>query len=156
MASRNAVLPVNARINRVQDLKRFTPFAITVLRVVTALLFMQRGLQKLLLFPVPSHGTPDPGSIVWLAGLIEAGGGAFIAAGLFTRLSAFVASGEMAVAYWTVHAPVSFFPVVNDGDLAILFCFVFAFLAISGPGEWSIDGLMHGRVERGSGQPATE
>jgi len=107
---------------------------------MAALLFMQHGLQKLLLFPTPSeHGTPGPWTLVWFGGCIEAAGGALLAAGLFTREVAFVAAGEMAVAYWAVHAPVNFYPVVNEGDLAILFCFVFLLFVFAGPGAWSLD-----------------
>jgi uncharacterized membrane protein YphA (DoxX/SURF4 family) len=74
-----------------------------------------------------------PWTIVWFAGWIEAAGGALLAAGLFTRAVAFVASGEMAAAYWIVHAPVSFYPVVNEGDLAVLFCFVFLLFVFRRP-----------------------
>ena len=107
---------------------------------MAAPLFMQHGLQKPLSFPPPSEaGTPGPWTLVWYGGWIEAAGGALLAAGLFTRVVAFVAAGEMAVAYWVVHAPVSFYPVVNDGDLAILFCFVFLLFVFAGPGSWSLD-----------------
>ncbi|MYM26295.1 DoxX family membrane protein [Duganella sp. FT135W] len=127
-------------------LERYTPQALAVLRIVTALLFMQHGLQKLLLFPTPSeHGTPAAWTLVWYGGWIEAAGGALIAAGLFTRAIAFVASGEMAVGYFMVHAPVSIYPVLNHGDLAVLFCFVFLFFVFSGPGAWSLDGLLSKR-----------
>ena len=126
--------------------ERFTPYMLSALRVMVALLFMQHGLQKLFLFPMPSpEGTPGLWTITWFAGLIEAAGGTLLAIGLLTRPVAFVAAGQLAVAYWLVHAPVSFFPVVNDGDLAILFCFVFLLLVFTGPGVWSIDGLLRKR-----------
>lgn len=132
-----------------KNLERFTPHALAVLRVVLALLFMQHGLQKLLLFPAPSpHGTPGPWTIAWFAGWIEAVGGALVAVGLLTRAVAFVAAGEMAVAYWAVHAPVSFFPVLNEGDLPVLFCFVFLLFVFTGPGAWSLDGLLARRPAR--------
>jgi putative oxidoreductase len=125
------------------NLERFTPYALFALRVMSGLLFMQHGLQKLLLFPSASeHGTPEIWTLVWFGGLIEAGGGALLAAGLFTRAVAFVAAGEMAVGYWMVHAPKSFYPVINHGDLAILFCFVFLLFVFTGPGVWSIDNLL--------------
>ena len=130
-----------------KTLDRFTPYAISVLRVIAALLFMQHGLQKLLMFPAASsEGTPGPWTLVWFAGWIEAAGGALLAAGLFTRVVAFVAAGEMAVAYWMVHAPVSFYPVVNEGDLAILFCFVFLLFVFAGSGPWSLDRLLKKRA----------
>ena len=94
-------------------------------------------------FPAPSeHGTPEPWTLVWFGGTIEAAGRALLAVGLFTRAVAFVTSGEMAVAYWMVHAPTSFYPVVNHGDLAILFCLVFLLFVFVGPGVWSLDGLL--------------
>jgi len=133
------------------DLERFTPYALGALRVMAALLFMQHGLQKLLLFPVPSdHGTPGPWTLVWFGGWIEAAGGALIAAGLFTREAAFIASGEMAVGYWMVHAPVSFYPVANHGDLTILFCFVFLLLVFAGPGALSVDRFLEMRKQQAS------
>ena len=82
-----------------EALNRFTPYALAVLRIIAALLFMQHGLQKLLSFPSPSeHGTPEVWTLGWFAGWIEAAGGALLAAGLLTRVVAFVAAGEMAVA----------------------------------------------------------
>jgi putative oxidoreductase len=80
-------------------------------------------------------------SLGWWAGLLELILGAFIIVGLFTRMAAFVASGEMAVAYWLAHAPQNVFPVNNGGDAAILYCFVFLLLVFTGPGKWSIDGM---------------
>jgi putative oxidoreductase len=134
-----------------KNLERFTPYALSVLRIMAALLFMQHGLQKLLLFPTPSEaGTPGPWTLVWFGGWIEAAGGALLAAGLFTRAVAFVAAGEMAVAYWVVHAPVSFYPVVSEGDLAILFCFVFLLFVFAGPGAWSLDRLLAKRTAKSS------
>ena len=131
-----------------KNLERFTPYALCALRVIAALLFMQHGLQKLLLFPTASEaGTPGPWTLVWFGGWIEAAGGALLAAGLFTRVVAFVAAGEMAVAYWVVHAPKSFYPVVNGGDLAILFCFVFLLFVFAGPGAWNLDRLLEKQVK---------
>jgi putative oxidoreductase len=126
-----------------KKLEHFTPYALAILRIIAALLFMQHGLQKLLLFPVPSeHGTPEPWTLVWFGGWIEAAGGALLAVGLFTRAVAFVTAGEMAVAYWMVHAPASFYPVLNHGEPAILFCFVFLLFVFANPGAWSLDGWL--------------
>src|SRR5450631_846395 len=137
-------------------LERFTPYALAVLRIIAALLFMQHGSQKLFSFPSPSAtGTPEVWTLGWFAGWIEVAGGALLAAGLFTRAVAFVAAGEMAVAYWMVHAPASFYPVVNGGDLAVMFCFVFLLFVFAGPGAWSLDGLLTKRVPK-SAQLSTD
>jgi putative oxidoreductase len=98
------------------------------------------GSQKLLGFP-PTDTPPPLLSLSWIAGAFELVGGALLAVGLFTRPVAVVLSGEMAFAYWLAHAPRSFFPVLNDGDAAILYCFVFLYLAFAGAGPWSIDTL---------------
>ena len=124
-------------------LHRFTPYGLAALRIIAALLFMQHGMQKLWLFPAPcEHGTPEPWTLVWFGGWIETAGGLLVAVGLFTRLAAFVTAGEMAVAYLMVHAPAGFYPVINHGELAILFCFVFLLLVFAGAGAWSLDGLL--------------
>ena len=81
-------------------------------------------------------------SIFGIGGVIELVGGALIALGLFTRIAAFIASGEMAVAYWMFHAPDSIYPIVNGGDAAILYCFVFLYIAVAGPGSFSLDGAL--------------
>jgi putative oxidoreductase len=118
----------------------WAPRALAVLRIMTALLFMQHGTQKILGFP-PSDMETAILSLAGIAGLLELFGGLLVLIGLFTRPVAFVLSGEMAVAYWMVHAPQSFFPIVNGGDSAVLYCFVFLYLVFAGPGAWSIDGL---------------
>jgi len=121
----------------------WSPRVLSVVRVVTALLFMQHGLMKLAHFPVAQPGVPDPLPVILIvAGVIEIVGGALIALGLFTRIAAFIVSGEMAAAYFMAHAPASFWPGVNHGDLAILFCFVFLYLAFAGPGAWSLDAIL--------------
>jgi putative oxidoreductase len=127
----------------------WSPRILSVVRIITALLFMQHGLMKLAHFPVAQPGVPDPLPVILIAaGAIEIVGGALIALGLFTRIVAFIVSGEMAVAYFMGHAPASFWPGVNHGDLAILFCFVFLYLAFAGPGAWSLDAILpkSGRV----------
>jgi putative oxidoreductase len=124
-----------------KHLSQWTPYALGVLRIVVGLLFLEHGMQKLLGFPAGERAFAEAFSLSWWAGLIELVTGTLIALGLFTRLAAFIASGEMAFAYWMAHAPQNFFPVNNMGDAAILYCFVFLFLVFAGPGRWSLDGL---------------
>ena len=119
-------------------LSTFAPQALAILRIVTALLFIEHGTQKLLGFP-ESQFSPAFGSLMWFAGLIEIVGGVLVLLGLFARPAAFVLSGQMAVAYWMAHAPQSPFPVLNGGDASILFCFVFLYVFVAGPGTWSLD-----------------
>ena len=121
----------------------WAPRVLSLLRIMAALLFLQHGLQKLAGFPPMAGGAgPAAFTLLWFAGVIELVGGVLVLLGLFTRPAAFVMSGEMAVAYFLFHAPRNFFPAINGGDAAILFCFVFLYLAAAGPGPWSID---HGR-----------
>lgn len=122
-------------------LARYEPQLLAVLRIVTGLLFLEHGTQKFLSFPPGEYAGmgwsfDNPGAF---AGIIELVCGLLVALGLFTRPAAFLASGTMAVAYWLAHAPQNFFPVNNMGDAAILYCFVFLYLAAAGPGAWSID-----------------
>ena len=113
-----------------------------ILRIVVALLFMEHGLAKLVHFPVPQPGAPSQlPPLLLAAAIIEIVAGGLITLGLFTRLAAFIAAGEMAIAYFLQHAPKSFWPIVNGGEGAILFCFVFLYLAAAGPGAWSVDGM---------------
>lgn len=122
------------------DLDRWSPYALGLLRIVVALIFLEHGTQKLLGFPPSPNPGPALFSLPWTSGLIELVAGLLLLLGLFTRPAAFIASGEMAVAYWMVHAPRSPFPVLNGGDAAILYCFVFLYLVFAGAGAWSIDG----------------
>jgi len=124
----------------------WAPRVLSILRIVAALLFFEHGTTKLLGFP-PSEHSPEVLSLSWIAGAMELVGGAFLILGLFTRPVAFILAGEMAFAYWMAHAPQSPFPVVNGGDSAILFCFVFLYLAFAGGGPWSLDALL-GREAR--------
>ena len=123
------------------SLNRFAPLALGALRIMSALLFMAHGTQKLLGFPAPpaSGNLPAAFTMSWTAGVLELVGGALLALGLFTRPVAFVLSGLMAFAYFIAHAPRNFYPVLNGGDAAILFCFVFLYLVFAGPGALAID-----------------
>ncbi len=126
-------------------LSRWQPQLHAVLRIVTGLLFMEHGTQKFLSFP-PGEAAGMGlalNSLGAYAGIIELLCGFLVAIGLFTRPAAFLASGTMAVAYWYAHAPQNFFPVNNKGDAAILYCFVFLYLAAAGPGPWSVDGARY-------------
>jgi putative oxidoreductase len=121
---------------------RFSPPLLSVLRIMTALLLLQHGLMKLVHFPGPQPGVTDPLTPLLLAAaVIEVIGGGLVALGLFTRIFAFVLSGEMAVAYFIGHFPRGFWPGLNGGDPAVLFCFVFLYLAAAGGGPWSVDAL---------------
>ena len=118
---------------------RFAPEALSLLRIVAALIFLLHGSSKLIGFPPSPMPLPPVGSFMWIGGLLELIGGLLLLIGLFSRPVAFLLSGEMAVAYWMFHAPKSTFPSVNGGDAAILFCFVFLLIAAAGPGPWSLD-----------------
>ncbi len=121
---------------------RWSSRLLSVLRIVTAFLFMQHGAQKLFGFLSPEHAVLPPlMSLLGLAGVLEFFGGLFILLGLFTRPVAFILSGEMAAAYFLVHAPKGFWPLRNGGDLAVVLCFVFLYLALAGGGAWSGDRL---------------
>jgi putative oxidoreductase len=124
----------------------WAPRALAVLRIVAALIFMEHGTQKLFGFPPSDRPQPELFSLSGLAGVLEFFGGIMLVLGLFTRPVAFILSGEMAVAYWMAHAPQSFFPVLNGGDAAILYCFVFLYLVAAGPGAWSLDETMRRRA----------
>ena len=116
---------------------------LAALRIMSALLFLEHGLVKVFGFPAgAAPGQQALFSFFGMAGLIETAGSALLLIGLFTRPVAFLLAGEMAVGYFTVHAPAGFFPAVNGGDAAILFCFVFLYLSAAGPGAWSIDGRL--------------
>jgi putative oxidoreductase len=118
----------------------WSPGLLAVLRIVTGLLFLEHGTAKLLGLPhVPMFDGLQLLSLMGLAGVLELGGGLLIVLGLFTRPVAFILSGQMAVAYFMAHAPQAFLPLVNQGELAVLYCFVFLYLFIAGPGAFSID-----------------
>ena len=119
-------------------LSRWQPQLLALLRIVTGLLFLEHATSKFFAFPVPFPMQPLPTLFV-AAGIIELVAGALITVGLFTRLAVFIASGEMAVGYFMMHVPQGFWPLVNKGEAAILFCFIFFYLAAAGGGAWSID-----------------
>jgi putative oxidoreductase len=119
----------------------WAPRVLSILRIVAALLFFEHGTSKLLGFPPSDHSGPEFLSLSWIAGVLELVGGALLIVGLFTRPVALILSGEMAFAYWMAHAPNSAFPLANGGDAAILYCFVFLYLAFAGGGPWSLDAL---------------
>lgn len=119
----------------------WAPRVLSVLRIVSALIFMAHGTQKILGFPPSDKPMPDLLSLSGIAGVLELFGGALLVLGLFTRPVAFVLSGLMASAYFIAHAPRSFYPVLNGGDAAILYCFVFLYLVFAGGGPWSLDAL---------------
>jgi putative oxidoreductase len=123
----------------------WAPRVLSILRIVAALIFMEHGTWKLLGFPPAEGPQPELLSLSGVAGVLELFGGALLVLGLFTRPVAFVLSGEMAFAYWIAHAPRSFFPLLNDGDAAILYCFVFLYLAAAGGGAWSLDNVWRGQ-----------
>jgi putative oxidoreductase len=123
--------------------ERWAPALLSVLRIVTGLLFLEHGTQKLLGFPPPPPGMQIEGMIL-AAGVLELVGGFLILIGLFTRPVAFILSGQMAVAYWMYHADKGPFPALNMGDAAILFCFVFLYLSAAGAGPWSLDAKLAG------------
>lgn len=122
------------------------PWLRSVLRIVTAFLFMAHGTQKLFSFPVPfpaeMGGQPGFFSLLWFAGVLEVFGGLLVLLGLFTRPVAFLLSGQMAVAYFMAHAPQAFWPLLNHGEAAVLYCFVFLYLAAAGPGPLSLDRML--------------
>ena len=117
----------------------YTAQTYAALRIVTGFLFLWHGSQKLFSFPLPAM-EGIPAFVLYGAGPIELIGGALVMVGLFTRWAAFVCSGLMAVAYWMAHGLNALFPIQNGGELAVLYCFGFLFIAANGSGMWSIDG----------------
>ena len=122
--------------------EHWAPYVVALLRIVTALLFLEHGTAKLLGFPETAMAYPAAWSLPWIAAWFEVIGGLLLLVGLWTRWVGVLLAGEMAVAYWYAHAPQSPFPLVNGGEPAILFCFIFLALAVIGAGEWSIDKVL--------------
>jgi putative oxidoreductase len=120
------------------------PYLLSILRIVTAFLFMQYGAAKLFAFPapiMPGGGTAPLGSLPGVAGVLELFGGLLLLLGLFTRPVAFILAGQMAIAYWMFHAPNGFWPILTHGEAAVFFCFVWLYFSAAGPGPWSVDAL---------------
>jgi putative oxidoreductase len=125
---------------------RTTPHLLSVLRIVAALLFIAHGTQKLFALPVNQpQRTVGLLSLLGAAGVLETFGGLLMLLGLFTRPVAFILAGEMAYAYFTQHAPRARWPILNGGELAVLFCFIWLFFAAAGPGPWSLDARLRKR-----------
>ncbi len=125
----------------------WAPRMLSVLRIMTGLLFLQHGTWKFFGFPdFTEWPRPELGTMSGIAGIFELVGGILIAIGLFTRPVAFVLAGTMAVAYFYVHAPVNFFPIINRGELAVLYCFAFLYLMCAGGGPWSVDARRGAKV----------
>jgi putative oxidoreductase len=120
---------------------------LSILRIMTGFLFFEHGAQKLFGFPAPMPGGGGPPilSLFGIGSILEFFGGLLILLGLFTRPVAFILAGEMAVAYFMAHAPGGFWPLLNKGELAVLYCFVFLYLFVAGGGEWSLDRLLRRR-----------
>jgi putative oxidoreductase len=123
----------------------WSPQLLSVLRIIVAFLFIQHGAEKWFAFPaavMPGGGVAAVATLPWFAAVIETIGGTLVILGLFTRPAAFILAGEMAVAYFHGHAPRGFWPTLNMGELAVLYCFVFLYFAAAGPGPWSVDALL--------------
>ena len=131
-----------------RPLAPYEPYLLAILRVVAGALFLAHGLVKLIGFPPDAAPGLQPlASLFGVAAVIEVVTGILIVLGLFTRTAAFIASGEMAIGYWMYHAPESFYPAVNGGDAAVLFCFLFLYIAAAGPGAISAEALSRKRDE---------
>ena len=134
-------------INALQSkLEEYSGELLSLLRIFAGYTFMLHGTQKLFSFPIEPSMTVELVSMIGLAGLIESIGGLLLLIGLFTRPVAFLCSGMMGVAYWIAHAPSGNFlwPLDNDGDAAVLFCFAFLYIAAVGGGKWSVDSARQG------------
>jgi putative oxidoreductase len=125
---------------------KLSPYLLSILRIVAAILFLEHGTQKLFGFPPgpPFTGFPNF-SLLGIAGMLEVAGGFLVLIGLFTRPAAFILAGEMAVGYFRVHFPRSVFPISNGGEITVFLCFYFLFLSAAGAGVWSLDYLLKQR-----------
>lgn len=121
------------------------PHLLSVLRIIAGFMFIAHGTQKLFDYPESGHGAAPLMSFMGFTGTLELLGGLLILIGLFTRVTAFILAGMMAVAYFMAHAPGGFLPLVNKGELAVLYCFVFLYMSIAGGGSLSLDHLLRGR-----------
>lgn len=137
--------------------ERYSDEVLSLLRIITAALFLQHGMTKIFGYPWSSASDPQMWSLLWVAGMIELVGSFLLLIGLFSRPVALLLSGEMAVGYFMVHAPDSTFPMLNGGEAAVLFCFIFLYVAFEGPGPWSVDAILkRKRIERGEGYYAAK
>ncbi len=130
------------------NLSKWSPALLSVLRIVSGILFVEHGTSKIFSFPsAPMHQGPPPEGLMAVlgqtSGVLELVGGILLIIGLFTRITAFILSGEMAVAYFMVHFPMGLYPIDNHGELAALYCFIFLYLAAAGGGPFSLDRLRH-------------
>ncbi len=137
-----STLPPQSSDTSQTSLDRLAPYVLSILRIVVALLFLEHGLSKFFGYPSATAPRPELFDMEWFAASIEFAGGVLVTLGLFTRLAAFIMSGEMAVGYFLVHAPQGFYPYLNQGELAIMYCFVFLYLVFAGAGPWSLDALI--------------
>jgi putative oxidoreductase len=119
---------------------KYAPELLSIARLVIGLLFLEHGTSKLFDFPHGATAQPAMGSLIWFQGIIELVGGALFAVGFLTRPVAFILAGDMAVAYFMAHSPKGLYPMLNGGDAAILYCFVFLIYFVTGPGRWAADG----------------
>lgn len=131
-------------------LSAWQPRLLSLMRIIVGFLFIEHGLQKLFGFPAPGPGgTVALASLMGVAGILEFAGGLMILLGFATRPAAFVLSGLMAVAYFMAHAPQGFWPILNKGETAVLYCFVFLYLSAAGGGPWSLDAWWRNRTDEG-------
>lgn len=124
------------------SLEKWAPYGLSALRIVAALLFIEHGLEKFFGFPAPG---PNMTPLLWFQAALELFGGLALLVGVYTRPIAFLLSGNMAVAYFVAHFPRSFYPVVNGGNSAVLYCFVFFYIVFAGAGPWSVDDSLRRR-----------
>ena len=121
-----------------KTLERWSPEILSLTRIAFGITFVEHGTQKLFSFPLEPVGALGPGMLLFV-GLLETICGALVAFGLFTRIAAFLLSGEMAIGYWALHVPQSFYPILNGGEIMVLYSFAFLYFAAKGPGPWSLD-----------------
>jgi len=119
-------------------LERWSPQLLSLTRIAFGVTFLEHGTQKLFSFPLEPVGGLGPGMLLFV-GLLETIGGVLVTLGLFTRIAAFLLSGEMAIGYWLLHVPRSFYPIMNGGEIMVLYSFAFLYFAAAGAGPWSLD-----------------